>query len=75
MPIFEYHCPKCNRNFEAILRRRDEAVNCPECGSGELERLLSGFGIAKASPAAKCAAAPSCPGANTGCCGGHCHGH
>ena len=75
MPIFEYHCPECDKNFEAILQRRDQAVSCPECGSDKPEKLLSGFAVTGASPAGKCAAAPSCPSAAKGCCGGHCTGH
>ncbi len=40
MPIYEYVCSKCVREFEALVRTPDEA-RCPECGGAKLERLLS----------------------------------
>ena len=33
MPIYEYKCRKCGAEFEQLLKRADEKVNCPECGS------------------------------------------
>ena len=40
MPIYEYVCKGCGDEFEALVRP-NEAAQCPECGSAELERLLS----------------------------------
>ena len=40
MPIFEYTCQGCGRDFEALVRR-DDAPACPSCGSTDLARLLS----------------------------------
>lgn len=45
MPIFEFRCRKCGRSFEVLLLRRDEKVKCPDCGSEDLDRLLSSFGM------------------------------
>ena len=45
MPLYEYHCRKCGKNFE-LLRRMQDAdrdLECPECRSEEIERLLSKF--------------------------------
>ena len=41
MPIFEYACHGCGEEFEAWVRKSGEAVECPECGDTELEKLLS----------------------------------
>ncbi|MFO8090487.1 MAG: zinc ribbon domain-containing protein [Desulfatiglandaceae bacterium] len=43
MPIYEYSCLSCGRNFQLlVLNRRDvEAAVCPSCGGGELKRLIS----------------------------------
>jgi putative FmdB family regulatory protein len=44
MPIYEFRCLKCGNTFELLkLRKEDEAVKmkCPECGSPEVERILS----------------------------------
>jgi len=40
MPLYEYACRKCDHNFEALVLG-DESVECPQCRSGQLERLLS----------------------------------
>jgi putative FmdB family regulatory protein len=40
MPLYEYACQKCEHTFEALVMG-DEKVECPECQSAKLERLLS----------------------------------
>jgi putative FmdB family regulatory protein len=40
MPLYEYACAKCAHTFEALVFD-GEAVECPECNSTRLERLLS----------------------------------
>lgn len=40
MPIYEYTCKKCQKEFEALIRG-DEQPECPHCGAKSLERLLS----------------------------------
>jgi len=45
MPVYEYRCKNCNREFERFLKRSDKKVVCPHCGSEELEKLFSAFGM------------------------------
>ena len=40
MPIYDYRCGGCQREFEVLVRSDDEAI-CPECGSRQLEKLVS----------------------------------
>jgi len=40
MPIFEYTCKSCGREFEALVRPGTTAT-CPACQSTDLEKLLS----------------------------------
>ncbi|MBM4088507.1 MAG: zinc ribbon domain-containing protein [Planctomycetes bacterium] len=40
MPIYEYSCTKCGHEFETLLRG-DAQPQCPQCGGGKLEKLLS----------------------------------
>lgn len=44
MPVYEYFCPKCKKEFE--LKRpfseADKLTNCPQCGS-ESQKLISAF--------------------------------
>ena len=44
MPIFEYRCRACEHEFETIVLPKSSPA-CPECGSGDLEKLLSGFAL------------------------------
>lgn len=41
MPIFEYACKACGKQFEALVRSQDAAPNCPSCQSADLEKLIS----------------------------------
>ena len=41
MPIYEYSCTKCAKEFEALVRPGKGGPACPACGSTELERRLS----------------------------------
>ena len=40
MPIYEYKCQACSREFE-LLVRPGTALACPSCGADQLERLIS----------------------------------
>ena len=41
MPIYEYHCVNCGKDFEFMQKFSDAPKsNCPECG-GELTKLIS----------------------------------
>ena len=42
MPLFEYACKACDRQFE-VLVRGSETPECPSCHSTSLERRLSVF--------------------------------
>jgi putative FmdB family regulatory protein len=71
MPIYEFHCEKCERDSEILVRSSDwKGTTCPHCGSTRLNKKLSVF----ASAGAGSHDASSCGGGG-GCCGGHCHGH
>jgi len=40
MPIHDFHCAQCNQTFELHVRHSD-TPQCPQCGSTELEKLMS----------------------------------
>ena len=43
MPLYEYQCNKCRREFQHLLLKRDEEkeLACPKCGGRDLKRLIS----------------------------------
>jgi putative FmdB family regulatory protein len=46
MPVYEYHCDKCNRAVTISLSIREHekgTVQCPKCGSKALRPLLSSY--------------------------------
>lgn len=40
MPLHDYHCTACDRDFELLVRASEEP-SCPACGSGQLDKLVS----------------------------------
>ncbi len=46
MPMYEYHCDKCDREVTLTLTIREHdkgKVQCPKCGGKALRQLLSTF--------------------------------
>ncbi len=41
MPIFEYACQSCGKEFEALVRASSPAPRCPACDSAALRKKLS----------------------------------
>jgi putative FmdB family regulatory protein len=74
MPIYEFRCGACKREFEELVFRRDEKVSCPGCGSSRVKRLLSGFAVT--GEARLAGGGKSCSGCKPkagGCSGCSCH--
>jgi putative FmdB family regulatory protein len=40
MPLFDFHCPACQNDFE-LLVRGDNVPSCPECGANSLQKRVS----------------------------------
>ena len=41
MPIFEFHCVKCDKDFEKLVFGNDPDVECPHCGQKDVQKLMS----------------------------------
>lgn len=46
MPIYEFRCKRCGKDFEFLCFRSDEGAECPSCGGKDADRLLSTFSCA-----------------------------
>ncbi len=75
MPIYEFHCDKCESDSEVLVRSSNwKGTKCPKCGSSKLSKKLSTF--ASQAGSSRAPQAPACAmGGGGGCCGGHCGGH
>jgi putative FmdB family regulatory protein len=49
MPIYEYHCPACDRRVEVLLLSTAREPRCPECGGPLGRRLISVPHVARRS--------------------------
>jgi putative FmdB family regulatory protein len=45
MPIYEYRCEECNKDFEYLVFRNQEPDACPSCRSQKVSRLMSACGF------------------------------
>ncbi len=70
MPIYEYACKDCGREFEELVRGQEQPT-CPSCGTSRIERHMS---VSAAHTAAS--GQPACPAREacgiTNCPGGNC---
>ncbi|MBN1811206.1 MAG: zinc ribbon domain-containing protein [Anaerolineae bacterium] len=67
MPVYEYRCAECGEKFDLFLRSamQKAAPICPKCGSSEVEKAISLFGVGGASGSSKASAASCGPTAST----------
>jgi putative FmdB family regulatory protein len=55
VPLYEYQCPRCERQFEELVFGAEQPA-CPGCGNADVERLLS---VVSPATSRKASAAPS----------------
>jgi putative FmdB family regulatory protein len=57
MPMFEYRCADCGREFEALVRS-STVPQCPACASTHLDKKLSTFATGSGQPEPMAAMGP-----------------
>jgi putative FmdB family regulatory protein len=52
MPLYEYRCQKCGKRFEVLrgMQDADRFLECPECQSEQVKRLVSTFAAGGCPP-------------------------
>jgi len=72
MPIYEYHCEDCNRDFECLVFGKEQP-DCPTCNSTSVCRLMSTCGFVSKGSGGH-TVAKSAGSACSGCAASSCSG-
>ncbi len=68
MPLYEYACRNCGKRFECLVSLgKENEVVCDKCGSADVRKLISGFGIGGGGSRLK-ASSSSCKSCTSGSC-------
>ena len=54
MPVLQYVCPNCKKHFDELVKKYDEAVFCPACGSAAEREWAGEMFSATGKPPKKC---------------------
>jgi putative FmdB family regulatory protein len=75
MPLYEFVCSKCEKDFELLVRTVNwhGDAECPHCGSKKLTKKLSVFASQVANNQSASAPQPCSRPGGCGCVGGHHH--
>lgn len=65
MPLFDYKCPKCKKEFSELVKNCEQVVLCPDC-KVKSDRIYYG------KPSGALGKKPSCCSGHCSTCGG-CH--
>lgn len=68
MPLFDFICHACGKEFEILLMGRERPV-CPHCRSKDLEKKMSAFARTRSADGSGSSSGGSGCG---GCTGGSC---
>jgi putative FmdB family regulatory protein len=60
MPIFEYQCASCGKEFELLVRNSSPAAECPGCNGTKLRKKLSAFATITGAASAHAELPASC---------------
>lgn len=60
MPIFEYRCNQCDKEFEKLVFRNDDTpVLCPECNGKDVVKKMSAASLMGKDNSSSCSPGPA----------------
>ncbi len=69
MPLYEFACKKCGKRFECLVAvGKEKDVVCAECGSADVRKMISGFGIGGGSSRLKASSSSGCASCSSKSC-------
>ena len=68
MPIYEYRCQQCGKQFEKLVRSSSDQnqVECPYCHSSQVQKAFSVFGLGGINKGLSLNTSAPAPSCNTG---------
>jgi putative FmdB family regulatory protein len=69
MPIYEFECLKCHREFEELVIGEARGIRCPECRDSEVKKLMSAAAFKCDERMTTTASAGGCSGCASHSCG------
>ena len=70
MPMFDFVCPRCGAQFEDLVKKADEKVECPECQCAACERQLAKVAFSVGDKFVASSGSSACSGCSTSSCSG-----
>lgn len=70
MPIYEFRCEECDREFETLVLSKGEEVHCPHCRGERVSRLMSVCALSTGDGFKSTASSSSCSGCTATSCAG-----
>ncbi|MDE7453082.1 MAG: hypothetical protein K2N22_01585 [Clostridia bacterium] len=54
MPVLQYRCESCKKNFDELVKKHDDTVLCPDCGKPAKRLWCGEIFSATGKPVKKC---------------------
>ncbi len=70
MPMFDFVCPRCGEQFEELVKKASEKVECPKCGCAACERQLARVAFSVDGNFTSSTGSSACSGCSTSSCSG-----
>jgi putative FmdB family regulatory protein len=70
VPIYEYHCAHCDKDFEELVFSREPEVECPHCHGKDVTRCLSVVSFSSGPGSFSSSSGSSCGGCSASSCAG-----
>jgi len=71
MPIYEFHCNRCNKDFEMLIIGSDKP-SCPVCKTDDIHKLMSACGFTSKGEQGQTTRASAGQSSCAGCSAGSC---